>query len=352
MTLWLTAGCVEQVVDACQVSGAICTVAGIPGVAALGAPMGSATEEPLYFPVDVGFDDVGSPYVLDWNNHRVLRLTDRGQFGVVLSHESVGGVSEWMRRPADVLFEPDGSAILVGNLEVRRVDLGVDENGILLCDNLGHCPGAEVEGITATARHDDGRLFLSDYGGAQILQLDASDSFSRLAGTGQPGSDGDGGAALDASFFPAIAVWPNQSLPGGLVVDGDLLYVADTESHRIRVIDLQTGRVDSFAGTGRTGLPADAVDRLATPVESPQDLALHPDGGLVFNDRVHHCVRWIGVDGVVTTIAGTCGTSGFQGDGGPADGALLAGPFGVGSAPDGALWIADTDNQVVRRVAP
>jgi hypothetical protein len=348
---WLVVACAEDPGDPCDAPGAICTVAGLPGVAALGAHWGIAAEEPLYFPVDIAFDDDGTPFLLDWNNHRVLRLTAAGQYAVVLSHESVGGESDWMRRPADLLFEPDGSSILVGNLEARRVDLGVDDNGILLCE-AGDCAGVDVVGVTAVARHEDGTLFLSDYAGAQILSLLPDGSAVRVAGTGVPGSGGDGGPALDASFFPPGDVWPNQALPGGLLLDGDVLYVADTEAHRIRAVDLRTGTVDTVAGSGSDDAPVADGDALTTPVVAPQDLALHPGGGLVFNDRLHHCIRWSTLDGALRTLAGRCGEKGFEGDGGPSEDALLSGPFGLAFAPDGALWIADTDNQVVRRVAP
>jgi hypothetical protein len=130
------------------------------------------------------------------------------------------------------------------------------------------------------------------------------------------------------------------------------LYFADTVNAIIRKIDT-TGMVTRFAGTA----PVDRVPQtgstngaaLDAKFNNPVDLALDTDGTMYVSDVYNHCIRAISASGTVSTVAGICGDSGYDGDRGPATAATLKRPYGV-EVHEGVLYITDTGNQVIRSV--
>jgi DNA-binding beta-propeller fold protein YncE len=161
-----------------------------------------------------------------------------------------------------------------------------------------------------------------------------------VAGTPRvAGWKGDGGPAHDALLHSPVAE-EGFGPPGGrIALDGDRLFVADTANHAIRVVDLTTGLIHAVAGR------PDADD-----FHLPSDVAVAPDGALIVADTGNHCIRRVDLDGSTRTLAGRCGEAGFAD--GPADDARFFSPFGVAVDDDGAVWVADTDNHLVRRIGP
>jgi RHS repeat-associated protein len=139
--------------------------------------------------------------------------------------------------------------------------------------------------------------------------------------------------------------------PQGLAVGPDgSLYIADYFNRRIRRVG-PDGIITTVAGNGAIGSGGDGG--LATQAQfwNPQNVAVGPDGSLYIADSSNNRIRRVGADGIITTVAGD-GINGFSGDGGPAAQAQLDGPFGVAVGPDGSLYIADLDNNRIRRVRP
>ena len=172
-----------------------------------------------------------------------------------------------------------------------------------------------------------------------------------VAGTGVQGYTGDGGDALEAEFF----FWDEEDLQpepaGALELDADagLLYIADTSNHVIRVMDVESGTIDTLPGTGEQTLPGGGCDPAALCF--PRDIEL--DGELLYiADTDNHVVRVYDLSsGEMETVAGTF-TQGDGEEGALALEASLNRPFGIDIASDGALLIADTYNHRVRRVTP
>lgn len=108
------------------------------------------------------------------------------------------------------------------------------------------------------------------------------------------------------------------------------------------------GTITTVAGGGQTA--ADGIPATRAQLFFPFDVAVTPDGGYLIADVDSHRVRKVSADGTITTVAGS-GAAGFNGDGGPTR-ARLNKPGGVSVTPDGGLFIADTSNQRIRRVAP
>lgn len=175
----------------------------------------------------------------------------------------------------------------------------------------------------------------------------------RLVSRRRSGSNNDGyfdKLSLTASNVDD-PVASTLSDPAGIAVgENDEVLVADTGNHRLIAIDLQGGST-LRAGTGLAGYAGDGGRAEEAQLSSPRGLALAPDGVIYVADTGNHCVRRIGLDGIITTLAGS-GTAGSSGDGGPARAALLSSPTGVAVAPDGAVYVADSGNQRIRQIGP
>jgi len=170
---------------------------------------------------------------------------------------------------------------------------------------------------------------------------DASTSLqiNTAAGNGTPGGGGDGGPATAAQLHgpSAVAVGPDGSL-----------YIADTLNNRVRRVT-PDGAISTVAGAGSAGYGGDNGPATAAQLDGPAGLAVGPDGSLYIADTRNNRVRRISPDGVIDTVAGD-GTAGGGGDGGTALQAQLHEPAGLAVGPDGAIYIADTQNNRVRLV--
>lgn len=281
----------------CEGPGVICRLAG-NGVASYDGDGKPALDSGLYLPSTVRLGPDGLVYVMDFNNHRLRRVTKAG------SLETVIGVGVHA-------VAVEGAAALETPLE-NPLDFAFDASG----------------GVVLISYHDPRILRV---GGAGIVEV--------LAGTGTPGDDGDDGPALLARFtqLSAIAVAP----------DGRIA-VADDVTHRVRM--LIDGQVVAVAGvSGDKGFSGDGGPATLARLDSPRGLAFGMDGALFVADSGNHRVRRIDTEGVITTLAGN-GKEGLEGDGGPALEAALREPSGVDVSLDGSIVVADTGNHRIRSI--
>jgi hypothetical protein len=140
-------------------------------------------------------------------------------------------------------------------------------------------------------------------------------------------------------------------LPAGVVADaaGDF-YLSDTQNFRIRKVTA-AGDISTIAGTGQAGYGGDGGPATQALIDAPAGLALDGAGNLYFADTNNNIIRRIDAfSGVITTVAGTPLNNGFSGDGGAATSALLTSPEGIAFDEAGDLFIADTGNNVIRKV--
>jgi DNA-binding beta-propeller fold protein YncE len=170
---------------------------------------------------------------------------------------------------------------------------------------------------------------------------DKTHIISTVAGTGVAGFSGDGGPATKAQLRQphSIAFDPQ----------GRLL-ICDLGNHRIRRVNLMTGIIETYAGTGERKPTPDGSPVAGTPLNGPRTMALDPQGNIYLALREGNAI--LRIDPKTRTIhhiAGT-GEKGYAGDGGPARAAKLSGPKGLAYAPDGSLYVADTENHAIRRI--
>jgi sugar lactone lactonase YvrE len=183
-----------------------------------------------------------------------------------------------------------------------------------------------------------GNLYFADTNRHQVYESSLAGVLSVVAGSGSQGFSGDGAAATSAQL----------NSPQGVAIGPDgTLYIADTANQRIRAV--LNGHITTFAGNGTAGFGGDAGSALAAEFNGPTALAIDAMGALLVCDSLNHRVRRI-ASGTITTIAGN-GTQGFAGDGAAATAAELDTPSGVAVASDGRIYIADTHNDRIRWIA-
>jgi DNA-binding beta-propeller fold protein YncE len=189
--------------------------------------------------------------------------------------------------------------------------------------------------------HPSGDLYISDMRTQTIRKIAwESKLVSTVAGVGlKAGFSGDGGPATAALMNFPIAV----------TLDGaDRFLICDINNHRIRSVDLATGVIQTVAGTGAKAKTPDGAAVVGTPLHGPRTVAIDAAGDVIIVLREGSAVyRWNRKTGTLHHLAGT-GKGGYSGDGGPAVMGQINGPKGVAMGPDGDIYLADTENHVIR----
>ncbi|HLE39501.1 MAG TPA: NHL repeat-containing protein, partial [Acidimicrobiia bacterium] len=282
-------------------AGDISTIAGT-GTFGFSGDGAAAVGAQLYYPSGVAVDGDGNVFIADTSNHRVRRIDAVTGLISTFAGTGVGG------------FSGDGAA----------------------------ATSAKLYNPTGVAVDGGGNVFIADFFNHRVRRVDAGTGLiSTIAGIGTAGFSGDGAAATDAKL----------NSPYGVAVDGaGNVFIADTSNHRVRRVDVGTGLISTIAGTGTFGFSGDGAAATSAKLNSPFGVAVDGVGNVFIADSSNHRVRRVDVGtGLISTFAGT-GTFGFSGDGAAATSAQLYYPYGVGVDGAGNVYIADSSNRRVRRV--
>jgi sugar lactone lactonase YvrE len=186
-----------------------------------------------------------------------------------------------------------------------------------------------------------GNLFICEVGKHRVRKVDTNGIITTIAGNGTTTFSGDGGPATSAglSYPESVAVDPAGNL-----------FIADTLNERIRKVDSR-GIITTVAGSGQPWTPGFSGDNgpaTSARLASPREVVVDPAGNLFINDAGNARIRKVDTNGIITTVAGN-GTRAFSGDNGPA---TNAGMDPGAPAVDGAgnIFIADVSNQRLRKV--
>jgi sugar lactone lactonase YvrE len=302
--------------------GKLAVVAGT-GEAGLGGDGGPATKAQLSAPSDLAFDGDGNLLVADTYNHRIRRIDSSGVITTIVGD----GKSEYSTRDATALGvslnNPQGIALdRDGNLYVadtyNHVVRKVDRQGAVttfagteagLAGDKGPANKAQLNLPQAVAVGPDGSVYISDSANSRVRRVTADGVIQTVAGFG-PGS-GEGGAGFGGDGGPAEKA--KLFSPADLKFSvGGHLYVSDSGNNRVRL--MAHGVIVTIAGTGSPGLGGDEGKALKAMLNTPQKLAVSPDGAVFVADRVNHRVRKIDAQGVITTVAGGSGSAGIMVD--------------------------------------
>jgi streptogramin lyase len=262
---------------------------------------GPAIAAQLNQPFDLAFDRQGTVYMTDTFNHRIRRIDSTS--GTIATVAGVGKAG----------FAGDGGPAVMARVN-EPYGIVVDQSGnVYFADRLNR-----------RVRRVDGR----------------TGTITTVAGNGTKVFSGDGGAATEAGL-----VEPNGV---ALARDGQWLLIADVAGHRIRRVDLASGRIATFAGTGKGRHDGDGGAAADASIWGARAVDVGPDGSVYILEREGNTLRIVSPDnGTISTIAGTA-AKGYSGDGGPARAASFNGPKELAVDPTGNIWIVDTENHAIR----
>ncbi len=303
-------------------SSIITTVVGGDGGLLFSNPNGPATAATLANPDGIVVDSQGDIFIADSGFNVVQEVIESPSTATALKL-AVGDI---------ITIAGDGAQGNIGN-NVLATDAALDDPVGLALDGSGD-------------------LFIADSGNNEIREVKpgtdgllADGTIMTVAGDGDDGYSGNGGAATAAEL----------SNPAGVAVDstGDI-YIADQHNNVIREVDAATNDIETIAGDGTSGFSGDSGPATAAGLSGPTGVAL--DGSDLFiADTGNNAIREVNLTaGNITTFAGSYnnGAGGYSGDGGTRNEALLNVPSAVAVDSSGNLYIADSENNVVREVTP
>jgi sugar lactone lactonase YvrE len=255
-----------------------------------------------------------------------------------------------VNNPYGIIFGPDGAIYFcdLDNQRIRRFDPKTRAVTTIAGNGQKGYAGDGGPALQASLNmpHEiqfdgAGHLYIAERDNHVIRKVDGKTGvISTVAGTGVAGFSGDGGPGARAQLRQ----------PHSIVFDRDgTLLVCDIGNQRIRRLHLDTGVIETWAGTGVAGETPDGAPVQGTPLRGPRTMAMAPNGDLFLALREGNAVFRIAArTRTLHRVAGT-GEQGYAGDGGPALAAKLGGPKGLAYA-SGQLWVADTENHVIRRI--
>jgi DNA-binding beta-propeller fold protein YncE len=259
---------------------------------------GPATAAALNMPHEIQFDAAANMYIAERDNHLVRKIDARTGVISTFAGTGVAGFSgdgglatqAELRQPHSIAVDPRGKLLIcdIGNHRIRQVDFasGTIETYGGTGERQPTPDGAPVKtaplnGPRTMAFDNDGNLFLALREGNAIYRIASkAGTIHHLAGTGEQGYAGDGGPARLAKLAG----------PKGLAYGGGRLFVADTESHVIRAIALDTGIITTVLGTGRRG-DGPEPDPLQCALARPHGVFVDAAGVLYVSDSEAHRIR-------------------------------------------------------------
>jgi len=376
-------------------SGIIATIAG-GGTYGVSGDGGPAIDASFQFLESVAADSSGNVYAGD--AARVRKITPDGIIHALAGTGTQGfsgdggpALAAQLNTPLSLATDGDGNLYIADeeNYRIRMVSAAgaiatVAGNGSYnFQGDGGPAVAAQLSGTLGVAVDAAGSLYIADGGNNRVRKVLADGAIATVAGTGAPGASGDGGPAAAAQL----------SKPAGLAFDGaGNLYIADESNYVVRKVApngvITTLATKSSIGDGGAGGPAAVatdnsgdvfvntglgqyVRRISPDGTVTQllyggplmmggpyfqwpsqywGIAADPSGNLYAADAPYSRIVRVTPSGIVSTLAGAAG-SGFSGDGGPAAGAQLSRPLGLGLDGAGNLFIADSANNRVREIS-
>jgi sugar lactone lactonase YvrE len=207
----------------------------------------------------------------------------------------------------------------------------------------GPAAAARFNGMHSLAVAKDGTVYLADTWNNRIRKYDPrTGRIEAVAGSGDKGDDA-GGKAVDAKLGGLYSI--------DLDASGQRLYMADLDNRRVRVLDLESGKLETVAGNGQKGLPNDGDVAREAPLVDPRAVAVDSQGNVYILERGGHALRVVDRQGKIRTVVGT-GKRGLSGDGSLAREATMNGPKHLCVDPQDNVIIADTENHVIRKYLP
>ena len=376
--------------------GTISTVAGTPDTIATqpcsyAGDGGLATNALLNQPAGVFVDGAGNIYIADTNNS-LIRVVNPGSQPVTIGNitipagdiQTVAGVqydssdgdscqftgdngaatSAYLCQPQGVFADGSGNIYIADNANFAVREVVAGGNISTVAGTLGSegysgdgsaATSATLSGPTGIFLDSSSDIFIADDLNSAIREVSGG-NISTFAGNATLGWSGDGGAATSAAL----------NSPFGVFADGSgNLYIADTYNSAIRQVTASNGNIQTVAGIGRpcfTTSCGDGSTAITARLDNPAGVFLY-SGNIYVADTANSAIRVINpgasaidvagiaiAPGDIQTVAGTLGSDGYSGDGHIPTSAELNEPYGVTVDGSGNIYIADSENDVIRVV--
>ncbi len=321
---------------------------------------GPATSAQLNTPSGVTADIFGNVYIADQSNQRIRKVTAATGVISTIAGTGLGGyageggpaTAARLNSPVGLAVDASGNVFIADyyNQRIRKVSAAtgiistVAGNGTAgYSGDGGAATTASLYYPTGVAVDGAGNIYIADRSNHRVRMVSAATSIiTTIAGTGTAGVGGDGG--------PGSAAQLNN--PAGVAADAvGNVYIADTNNSRIRRVTAGTGIISTFVGTSTTGYDGESVVPTLAKLYFPTGVAVDPAGNLYIADQYNHRIRKVSAaTGLITTVVGSANGL-YGGDGGAASAGQLLYPYGVGVDGGGSVYVADTNNDRVRKAA-
>jgi len=308
----------------------------------IGAKNGTGTAASFYFPTGVAVDDSGNVYVADSQNNLIRKITPAGIVTTLAGSGNTGntnasGLAASFSLPSGVAVDKSGTIYVAdyGNNLIRKITPAGVVSTLAGSGSFGskNAKGtaASFSAPSGVTVDDSGNVYVADTNNNLIRKITSAGVVTTLAGSSKPGSINGKGTA--ASFYNPI----------GITVDtyGNV-YVTDNYNNMIRKIT-NSGIVTTLAGSLTPGA-INAMDTLAS-FTNPKGITVDIAGNIYIADSGNNIIRKITSNGLVSTLAGSI-------NGGNQNGTLATffNPQGISIDAAGNLYIADTNNNMIRKI--
>lgn len=317
---------------------------------------GPATAASLIRPTGIAIDNQGNMYIADRDNRRIRKIDSTGKITTIAGDGSENSTGDGRLASEAQLVSAYGLVVdSGGNIyfsehlshKVRKIDVTgfittVAGNGQAGFSGDGDfSTSAQLDTPKGLAIDDAGNIYIADSGNHRIRKIETTGIIRTVAGDG---STKQVGLSIEGPIYEGtyggdgwFAIRAQLNTPNDVAVDSlGNLYIADTNNHRIRMVN--QGFISTIAGNGDTQL-----------LNSPINITVTPNNVIYIADTYNHRVRLL-ENNELKTIAGDTGIQGFKGDGGDALQARLAYPSGLAVDSANNLYIADTENHRVRKL--
>ena len=340
---------------------------GGPGVYGDGGP---ATAANLHLPSGVAVDSSGDIYIADTADNTIREVTTDGIINTIAGDsfpsflgDTGQAVNAELYAPEDVALDSSGNIYIADtqNGRIRQVNTSGVINTYAGDGTVGYAgdggagTSAEIWAPYALAVDSSGDVYFAENTDSRIRMVKASTTFASDIASGTAPVSGTistvaGNGTAGFTGDGSTATNAEMNFPSGIALDSSgNLYVADTLNLRIRKIS--GSNISTVAGNGVLSYSGDNAQAVAAQMNSPQATAVDGSGNLYVADSANNVVRKVTRDGIIHPFAGN-GSAGFGGDGGAAASAQLHGPRGLVVDSAGNVYIADSANNRVRMVAP
>src|SRR5690625_3722339 len=336
-----------------------------------GGDGGPATEAWIYEPTGIDVDGDGNVFVADPNNRRIRKIDPEGTITTVAGGgDEDDDLSLSLEGRLDVAIDSTGTVYVATDHVVQAVDPDGNLRTVIGDGEAGYAgdggPVADAsmgEDVGGIAVDDDDNLYIADASNNAVRRVDPDGEITTvgggliettIVGGGRDDDISDIAVGPDGNIYLVVGAEVRMLVRDGVDPDELDMPGADPSGEPLWA-DENPGTVVTIAGAENETDDGEATEPAAPEIPEhevdPRPIATGNEGTVYYADPDRNQVGVVDTDGTERVVAGT-GEAGFAGEGERAENAGLNSPSGVATDEDGSVYIADTENNRVRRITP